>query len=139
MKPLALLTFLLPFTIAAQTRADYEHVMAKFQRFYNAGQGDSIHTMSKPSIQLATKNNPMWTNERNAEALKQFGSLKSFIYLGIDKTDPDKVYVFRTFFSKAGAKTTSLTMDENSKLGTFRFMTTSDGIDDLLKKRKTGR
>jgi hypothetical protein len=81
----------------------------------------------------------MWTNERTTEALKQFGKLKSFTFLGIDKTDPDNVYVFQTFFSKAGAKTTSMTLDENAKLGTFRFMTTSDGIDELLKKRKTGR
>jgi hypothetical protein len=139
MKPLALLSCLLPFTIAAQTRADYEHVMAKFQRFYNEGQGDSINSMSQPSIRLATKNHPMWTNESNNALLKQYGKLKSFTFLGIDKTDPDNVYVFQTFFSKAGAKTTSLTLDEYSKLGTFRFITTSDGIDDLLKKRKAGR
>lgn len=139
MKTLALLGFLLPMAVTAQTKADYEHVMAKFQKFYNAGQGDSIQAMSKPFIQLISKNNPLWTNERNAEALKQFGKLKSFAFLGIDKTDPDNVYVFQTFFRKAGAKTTSLTLDENSKLGTFRFMTTSDGIDDLLKNRKAGR
>lgn len=139
MKTLAVLAFLLPITVVAQTKTDYQHAMAKFQRFYNAGQGDSIHAMFKPAVQVTTASRPLWTSESNAAALKQFGTLKSFTFLGIDKTDPSNVYVFQTFFSKAGAKTTSLTLDENFRLGTFRFMTTSEGIDDLLKKRKASR
>ncbi|NCI51510.1 hypothetical protein GWC95_16395 [Sediminibacterium roseum] len=113
--------------------------MAKFQRFYNEGKGDSIIALSRPFTQSLTKNHPMWSNERTAEALEQFGTLKSFVFLGIDKTDPQNVYVFQTFFSKAGPQTTSLILDKNSKIGTFRFMTTSDGIEELLKKRKMGR
>lgn len=139
MKILVFLIVLLPITVVAQTKTGYQQVMAKFQRFYNAGQGDSIHAMFKPAVQLATASNPMWTNKSNASLLKQFGTLQSFAFLGIDKTDPSNVYVFQTFFSKAGAKTTSLTLDENTRLGTFRFITTSEGIDDLLKKRKTSR
>jgi hypothetical protein len=139
MKILVCFAFLLPITVAAQTKTDYQHVMAKFQRFYNAGQGDNIHAMFKPAVQLATASHPLWTNESNANLLKQFGALKSFTFLGVDKTDPSNVYVFQTFFSKAGAKTTSLTLDENSRLGTFRFITTSEGIDDLLKKGKASR
>ena len=134
MKTLVFLAFLLPITVVAQTKTDYQHVMTKFQRFYNAGQGDNINAMFAP-----TPGKPLWTNESNAAALKQFGTLKSFTFLGIDKTDPSNVYVFQTFFSNAGAKTTSLTLDENSRLGTFRFMTTSEGIDALLKKRKASR
>jgi hypothetical protein len=139
MKALSLLIFLLPITVIAQSNADYENVMKKFQRLYNAGQGDSIYAMSQPSIQLATKNRPIWTNENNAEALKEFGVLKSFTFLGIDKTDPSNVYVFQTFFSKAGAKTTSLTLDEKARIGTFRFITISEGIVELLKKQKASR
>ena len=139
MKTLAFLAFLLPMTVVAQTKTDYQQVMAKFQRFYNAGQGDSIHAMFKPAIQSATASHPLWTKERNADLLKQFGTLQSFTFLGIDKTDPSNVYVFQTRFSKAGAKNTSLTLDDNSRLGTFRFITTSQGIDVLLKKRKSSR
>lgn len=135
----ALVIFLLPIAVAGQSKTDYENAMSKFQKFYNAGEGDSINAMSKSSIQLATKNNPMWTKEGNATALKQFGTLKSFTFLGIDKTDPGNVYVFQTFFSKAGAKTTSLTLDENSRLGTFRFITTSESINDLIRKSKKSR
>ena len=114
--------------------------MANFQRFYNAEQGDSICAMfhlDNPSMGMGIKS--MWSNERTAEAVKQFGILKSFKYIGVDQTDVDTVHVFQTFFSKAGAKTTSLTLHKDSKLGTFRFMTTSGGIDDLLKKRRASR
>ena len=140
MKILLCIAFLLPITAIAQTKSDYQHAMANFQRFYNAGQGDSIYTIfhiDNPSWGMGIKS--MWSNERTAEALKQFGTLKSFKYIGVDQTDVDTVRVFQTFFSKAGAKTTSLTLHKDYKLGTFRFMTTSDGIDDLLKKRKASR
>lgn len=139
MKTLLTLAFLLPIAVAAQTKTDYQNVMVRFQRFYNAGQGDSINAMFQPSIQLAVGDNPLWTKKQNAAMLKQYGTLNSFSFLGIDKKDPANVYVFQTFFSKGGAQTTSLTLDENSRLGTFRFITTSEGIDDLLKKRKTSR
>lgn len=135
MKILLCIAFLLPITVIAQKKSDYRHAMANFQRFYNSGQGDSICAMfhlDYPSIGVKA----LWSNERTAEALKQFGTLKSFVYIGVDQTDVDTVRVFQTFFSKAGAKTTSLTLHKDHKLGTFRFITTSDGIDDLLKKRK---
>lgn len=140
MKILFCLAFLLPIMATAQTKGDYQQAMATFQRFYNAGQGDSIYTLfyiDNPTGERGIKY--MWSNEQTAEALKQFGTLKSFKYIGVDQTDADTVRVFQTFFSKAGAKTTSLTLRKDHKLGTFRFMTVSDGIDDLLKKRKASR
>lgn len=138
MKILFCFVFLLPIIATAQTKSDYQQAMAKFQRFYNAGQGDSICTMfhlDNPLTQLKF----MWSNEKTAEALKQFGTLKSFKYIGVDKTDVDTVRVFQTFFSKAGEKTTSLTLHKDYRLGNFRFITTSDGIDELLKKQKASR
>ena len=139
MKALLLFAFLLPITAIAQTQSDYQNVMAKFQRFYNAGKGDSIHLMFERAYQPAPANEPLWTNKQTAEALKQFGTLKSFTFLGVDETDHDKVHVFQTIFSKADTQTTSLTLYENKQLGTFRFITTSHGIDALLKKRKSNR
>ena len=140
MKILFCFVFFLPIVVTAQTKSDYQHAMAKFQRFYNAGQGDSLYPIfhiENSSWGEGVKS--MWSNERIAELLKQFGTLKSFRYIGVDQTDVDTVRVFQTFFSKAGAKTTSMTLHQDNKLGTFRFMTTSDGIDELLKKRKASR
>ena len=138
MKILLCLSFVLPITVIAQTETDYKQAMAKFQGLYNAGKGDSISAMFNIDYQ-SVGIEPMWTNKRTAEALKEFGTLQSFKYIGVDETDHDTVRVFQTFFSKAGAKTTSLTLHKNHKLGTFRFMTTSDGIAALLRKQKSSR
>ncbi len=131
MKFFALLFFLLPIAVTAQTRSDYEHAMAKFQRFYNAGQGDSINALFNHDASF------LWTNSKADSSIKKFGTLNSFKFIGIDRTDPDKVWVFKTVFSKAGAKTTSLTLNKNNQLENFRFMTESEGITELLKKDKS--
>src|SRR5690349_15742438 len=104
MKSIAFLIFLLPLFVTGQTKNDYERAMSKFQRFYNAGQGDSITAMFYYPESV-------WTKESNALRLKEYGSLKSFKFIGIDTLDPDTVWVFKTLFSKAGTKTTSLTLD----------------------------
>ena len=136
MKYLSILTFLLPFAVAGQTTTDYEHAMEKFQKFYNAGLGDSINAMFKHD---QSETRPLWTNASNASRLQEIGTLKSFKFIGIDNLDPDKVYVFETYFSKAGTKTTSLTLNKDFSLGTFRFMTRSEGITALQKNYKRGR
>ena len=138
MKIFLLLFFLLPIVAVAQSTTDYENVMSKFQKFYNEGRGDSINAMFGHVWDQFKTSNPMWTNENNASLLEEFGILKSFKFIGIDELDPNKVYVFETIFSKAGAKTTSLTLDKNYALGTFRFITSSESIDEL-KQSKKGR
>jgi len=138
MKFFALVIFLLPIAVAGQSKTDYENAMAKFQKFYNTGQGDSINAMFG-HIPDDMKSSPLWTNDANAVRLKEFGTLKSFKFIGIDKSDPNKVYVFETIFSKAGAKTTSLTLYKDYSVGTFRLITTSESINELLRKSKTSR
>ena len=139
MKFFALVIFLLPIAVAGQSKTDYENAMAKFQRFYNTGQGDSINAMFGHIPDDMKSSRPLWTNDENAARLKEFGTLKSFKFIGIDKSDPNKVYVFETIFSKAGAKTTSLTLYKDYSVGTFRFITTSESINELLRKSKSSR
>jgi len=133
MKFIAFFFFLIPIALAAQTKSDYAHSMARFQRFYNAGQGDSICAMFERPTDAAF----LWGNEKAASALDEFGALRSFKFIGIDTLDPDKVYVFKTLFAKAGTKTTSLTLTSNNNLSTFRFITSSEGITQLLKKNSS--
>lgn len=134
MKRITLLLCAIPFISFSQTKADYENAMSKFMKFYNAGRGDSINAMFGADWDETKKTHPLWTNEQNNDLLKEYGSLQSFKFIGIDKTDPAKVYVFKTVYSKAGEKTTSLTLDKENRLGTFRFITSSNGIRKLLKK-----
>ncbi|MBL7730622.1 MAG: hypothetical protein JNM88_05545 [Chitinophagaceae bacterium] len=139
MKILSILIFLLPVAAAGQSTNDYEKALSNIQKFYNAGQGDSINALFGHVPDDIKSSRPLWTNESNRELLAELGTLKSFRYIGIDKSDPNEVYVFETIFSKAGVKTTSLTLYKDLSVGTFRLITTSDSIDDLLQKSKGGR
>lgn len=136
MKPLLFLLFMLPLVGMAQSVNYHESAMKKFQQFYNAGQGDSINAMFGHSWDQAKTIKPLWTNEDVAKMQEEYGTLQSFNFIGIDQADPQKVYVYQTVFSKAGAKTTSCTLDKENAFSTFRFITTSDGISKLLRKAK---
>ncbi|MGC4104386.1 hypothetical protein [Ferruginibacter sp.] len=139
MRIFVLLVFLLPLAAAAQSKTDYKNAMAKFQKFYNAGRGDSINAMFGHGWDEMKSTKALWTNEDITTYLGKYGQIKSFRFIGIDDTDPNKVYVFETIFSKGGAKTTSLTLDKEYALDTFRFITTSDRIEELVKQNKKGR
>lgn len=134
MKLLASLLLLLPMAVMAQSETPHETAMGKFQKFYNAGQGDSINAMFGHSWDQAKAIKPLWTNEDVARMQEEYGTLVSYKFIGIDKTDPQKVHVFQTVFSKAGARTTSCTLDKDNAFATFRFMTTSDRISKLVRK-----
>ena len=135
MKFLVSFLFILPMAANSQTVTDYKQAMKKFQKFYNAGRGDSINALFKQEWEQPKEIEPMWTNKSVAAELKKSGTLKSFKFIGIDTLDPQKVYVFKTVFSKAGTKTTSLTLDKDHYVHTFRFFTIPDGINKLLNKR----
>lgn len=134
MKFLISFLFILPIAATGQTVTDYVKAMKKFQKFYNAGRGDSINAMFKHVWERPKNVEPMWSNKSVAEQLNVSGILKSFKFMGIDTLDPEKVYVFQTVFSKAGVKSTSLTLDKDHNLGTFRFFTIPDGVPVLLNK-----
>ena len=137
MRILAVLMFLLPLAAIGQTVKSYEQAMKKIQKFYNTKQGERINAMFEDDNSHYRSARPLWTNAKAAELLKEYGRLESFKFVGIDTTDPNKVYIFRTVFSKKGAKTTSFTLNKNNQLGTFRFDTTSDEITRLLQNAQT--
>jgi len=139
MKFFAIVSFLLPMAVAGQSKTDYENIMAKFQNFYNSGKGDSINAMFAHRQNDIKSSRALWTNDGIVSLLEEFGILKSFKYIGIDNSDSNKVHVFETIFSKAGAKTTSLTLYNDYSIGTLRFITTSESINELLRKFKSSR
>ncbi|MET0637746.1 MAG: hypothetical protein ABWZ25_17080 [Chitinophagaceae bacterium] len=136
MKLLAILMFFMPFAMAAQAQNPHQQAMNKFTKFYNAGQGDSINAMFGHGWDDIKSSQPLWTNAKAAELLEEFGMLESFKFVGVDTSDPNEVYVFQTVFSKKGANATSLTLDKDNSLDTFRFITTSNGITRLLENSR---
>jgi len=132
---IVLLLLLLPAMSFAQTKADYEHAAARFKKFYNAGQADSIANMWPES----DRKNTMWSAPLIADLHKQYGIMISYSWLGKDPEDPNDIAVFKTEFTKAMHKTTSFSLDKNNKLGTFRFITRSSSIDKMLADENTGK
>ncbi|MBX2906071.1 MAG: hypothetical protein KF744_08540 [Taibaiella sp.] len=133
MKKLSLVLLFAPIVAFCQSQKDYERTFTRFVEFYNKKQADSIAHMWFGEDGIES----MWNSELVAKLHTDYGKLQSYSYLGIDKEDPNSgLAVFKTKFSKAGWKTTSFTIESNGSLGTFRFITSSDGIDKLLKEEK---
>ena len=128
--------FFLPLFCSSQTTKDYNLAMQKFKAFYNAGQGDSINAMFGHSLDQAKARKTLWTNDEAAKALEELGKLESCKFIGIDESDPQKVYVFQTVFSKAGKKMTSCTLNKELAFGTFRLVTIPDKITKRPGKQK---
>ena len=120
------------YCCAAQTKADYEIAIARFTKFYNSKQADSIQNMWSP------KEDNMWDVKMTEGVNKKYGKIVSYKYLGIDSTDTEQhgLAVFKIQFSKAGKKALSLTMEKGKYLGTFRFITSSPHIDKMLREAK---
>jgi hypothetical protein len=136
MKYLVFILFFLPCACWAQTQADYEHVMARFVKYYNNKQGDSIIRMWSAG-ERDEWTNEAWGNKSLASMHKEYGKILSCKYIGIDTEDPNPgLAVFKTDLSVIGVKAISLTLEKGNYLGTFRFITSSDGINKLLKKKK---
>jgi hypothetical protein len=114
-----------------QKKADYERVMNKFVKYYNAIEPDSIINLWPIGDQANIRD--MWNRNAIMRDFTEYGTLKSVMYLG--EADDDKgVIIFKAVFSKSGTKAIGLTLDEKNHLGTFRFTTSSPGIDKLLEK-----
>ena len=54
----------------------------------------------------------MWNEKNMASYLQEEGILQSFKFIGIDTIDENRVWVFKTIFSKVGTKATSLTLEK---------------------------
>ncbi len=130
---LSLLVAIMPLLSFAQSSVRNEKLMAKFVADYNSVNSDGIVHMWNDSetVEWASK---AWSAASITNMHKQYGKILSYEYLGIDEEDPNPglaVYVIN--MSVAGTKNLSFTFDNGKDLGTFRFITSSDGIDKMMK------
>ena len=135
MKYLLLLSLLCPCCARAQSEADYQNTMARFVRFYNKGLKDSVCTL----FPKREKTGCFWAladASREERMLERYGRIISYKYLGIDTTDEEQVRVFKVVFAKAGTKATSFTLSEDGLFGTFRLITSSEGIEYMLGTKR---
>lgn len=136
MKGFLLLMLMLPAMAAAQTKEDYKNVMAKFVKYYNNNQIDSICTLFPDEKSSGKECFYKWAEGKGGSGLEEYGPITDYSYLGKDETDQEKVTVFKVDFSKKGTKAMSFTLGSNNKFGTFRFETSSDEIEKMLQKKQ---
>jgi hypothetical protein len=133
MKYLLLILCFVPLLVLAQGRRDYENTVAKFMRYYNKNEVKKICGMFEPEYRKSSCD--MW-NQAMPLVKKDYGKMLSYKYLGVDTTDPEQVRVFKVWYTKDTCAM-SLTLSGDKKyLGTFRFKTSSDEIERMLKKVK---
>jgi hypothetical protein len=128
---------MLPVAAFSQTKADYEQVVGKFMKFYNAkSMPDSIINMYADMWKKMKKH--LWTTELNQELLNKYGTMQSYKYLELYKPSNgdgggDGLAFFKVVFTKS-IHVMGIALDKKNKLVTFRFDTSSPHIDSLLKK-----
>ena len=112
----------------AQTRADYEKAIAKFQKFYNTGKDDSISLMFADFWREEKYN--VWETGTCKRLYKDYGKMLSFEYIFQYK----ELAYFKTTFEKS-THMHSFSLDKNNKFGTHRFETSDTDIDSILISR----
>ena len=120
--------FLQPLVGFCQTKGDCEHVMKRFQGFYNKGLGDSICNMFPARYRESIRKHS-WNDKQIVSLKDHYGTMVSYKYIGVDPEE--KVHLFKTVFSKSTFMM-SFTLDKDT-LGTFRLDTRSPYYDSLLK------
>ncbi len=107
MKYLAILLLLLPLGVDAQSKKDFKEVMGKFVQYYNAGNTEMICTLFPSNKDEKC----FWrmAEEQGSKSLDEYGKIIAYQYLDKDKTDPEKVTVFRIETEKQGVKAMSFT------------------------------
>lgn len=134
MKKLVMLLLILPLVAGAQSKKDFKEVMDKFVQYYNAGNTDMVCSLFPEK----EDNGCFWrfAEERGSKSLDEYGKIIAYQYLGVDKTDPEKVTVFRIETEQQGIKAMSFTLGRGNKFGTFRFITSSEEIERMLAEVK---
>jgi hypothetical protein len=119
------------FQTYGQTQAEYDNAMARFMKFYNANQADSICNLFSDTWGEHKKT--LWTSQDLMETKREYGEMTSFKYMGVEPGDSIRLY--KTVCTK---KTfgTGISLDTDNKMLTHRFHTTSPYIKKLLRKTK---
>ncbi len=133
MKNLLLISFLVPAMAMAQSSTDYEKTLAKFVKYYNAGNSKKIVRLFNDESQDAIR--PVFSPKAFERIRTEEGRILSFSYIGEDGTDPHPIKVFKVNSSK-GVYALAFSLGADGKFRTYRHMTTSEHIDSLLRSSR---
>ncbi|MFN4247666.1 MAG: hypothetical protein ACK4EY_08070 [Flavipsychrobacter sp.] len=127
-----ILFLLLPAAVFAQSRDDYDKAFGEFVKYYNKEDWTSICKLMSPS----SDGRCLWKDA--GDAVKEYGKIIKYQYLGVDTTDPERVTVYKITFADKKVKAASFNFyieKDKRYFGTFRFTTESDEILRMLKSK----
>jgi hypothetical protein len=115
-------------SVAVKSNADYEQVMEQFKNYYNNKRADNIVNMFSDPGEMKS----FFTPESLDRLMNDYGKMISYKYVARDDGDGDSnVALFKTVFDKS-VHMFGISINENNKMETFRFETSSSYIDKLL-------
>jgi hypothetical protein len=135
--PLLCCSFVVSF---AQTKADYQRVMDKFVKYYNARQGEKIVSMwekqEKPAVER------LWTKHQVDTLQMKYGKILSFQFDSTQKTQYGAAAFFKVKFSKLLPNGSSFIVNKRNEFTAFELFTSEpkwlEGktMNDKIIKRK---
>jgi hypothetical protein len=141
-KLIPVLLLLWPSIAGAQTQQDYEQTMALFMKYYNTGDSAGICRMFRPDIRSQVCD---WPGER----LKEFGSMASHEFVGIDTASKsgNPVRVFKVRYSPGEVRAMSFSLRKNPAaaagsvepayiFGTFTFIDMTPRIEQMVQRAR---
>ena len=125
---ICILLFACHFAGPAQTKTDYERVMAAYMKYHN-----NVDSAGMTNLWPVNKRAEMSMlySVTLASQHREYGDIKSFKYIGQDTTTSSKSTVFWVnFFQTAHAM--SFALDSNNHICIFRFKIWSPAIEKML-------
>ena len=131
MKKIFFILSLLPAVVLAQSKADYDHTVANFQKYYNGGMIDSLINMYSGT--WGEQKSKLWSKETNDDLTKKYGKMTGYKFLAMEPED--SVMIYKVTFTKS-THAMGVWLQNDKKVGTFRFHTSSPFIDKQMMKAK---
>ncbi len=122
---------LLPAVAQAQSKADYDRTVANFQKYYNGGMIDSLINMYSDT--WGEQKSKLWSKETNDDLTKKYGKMTGYKFLAMEPED--SVMIYKVTFTKS-THAMGVWLQNDKKVGTFRFHTSSPFIDKQMMKAK---
>jgi hypothetical protein len=117
-------------SISLHTQAAYETLMGRFTTGYNSRNAEKVSSLFSGDFKSR------WKKEFIDELVNEYGEIVSFNYMGLEMDNEyEEVALFKLNCAKSiHCMAISISNDDNSKFGTFRFQTYSNYIDWRLAK-----
>lgn len=111
---------------AGHSQMDYETVIKKWKKYYNAGQVNELQSLMLDEH--------FWTKDVDKEIKGEYGKMVSYSYMGLEADNKyQDVALFKVVFDKS-VHCMGIALGKENKITTFRFKTYSPYIDWALAK-----